>query len=96
MFWCVNVDTIYGYYKSRFGSLGPSYKGEIFHFRPNFDSINDQFEARDLMVWSEATLPKKSILSHEKILAWPEKNPRKKCFTLSPVRKTVLTSLRSV
>ena len=24
---CVDVDTIYGYYQSRFGSLGPSYKG---------------------------------------------------------------------
>ena len=26
-FLCVDVDTIYGYYQSRFGSLGPSYKG---------------------------------------------------------------------
>ena len=59
-------------------------------------SINDQFEARNLMDRSEATLPKKSILSHEKILAWPEKNPGKICFTLSPVRKIVLTSLRLV
>ena len=24
---CVDVDTIYGYYQSRFGSLGLSYKG---------------------------------------------------------------------
>ena len=29
IFLCVNVDTIYGYYQSRFGSLGPSYKGVI-------------------------------------------------------------------
>ena len=27
IFLCVDVDTIYGYYQSRFGSLGPSYKG---------------------------------------------------------------------
>ena len=26
-FLCVDVDTIYGYYQSRFGSPGPSYKG---------------------------------------------------------------------
>ena len=26
-FLCLDVDTIYGYYQSRFGSLGPSYKG---------------------------------------------------------------------
>ena len=24
---CLDFDTIYGYYQSRFGSLGPSYKG---------------------------------------------------------------------
>ena len=27
IFLCLDVDTIYGYYQSRFGSLGPSYKG---------------------------------------------------------------------
>ena len=27
IFLCPDVGTIYGYYQSRFGSLGPSYKG---------------------------------------------------------------------
>ena len=43
---CVNVDTIYGYYQSRFGSLGPSYKGEIFDFGPNFDKLPSPVECK--------------------------------------------------
>ena len=46
IFLCVNVDTIYGYYQSRFSSLGPSYKGEIFDFRPNFDQLSDPVECK--------------------------------------------------
>ena len=45
-FLCVDVDTIYGYYQSRFGSLGPSYKGEIFNFRPNFDKLPNPVECK--------------------------------------------------
>ena len=42
----MDVDTIYGYYQSRFSSLGPSYKGEIFYFRPNFDKLPNPVECK--------------------------------------------------
>jgi len=49
IFLCVDVDTIYGYYQSRFGSLGPSYKGvhmplkaEIF-YTPQFSWVGLEF-----------------------------------------------------
>ncbi len=45
-FLCVNVDTLYGYYQFRFSSFGPSYKGEIFYFRPNFDKLPNPVECK--------------------------------------------------